>query len=248
MSSQHGLSSTLPRHIAVVMDGNGRWARKRLLPRTAGHRSGVKATRRLVEDCINRGIECLTVFAFSSENWNRPQAEVSSLMSLFISTLASEIQDLNDKQVRVSFIGERTRFSAQLQQAIADAEQLTQNNRGLRFNIAVNYGGRWDIVNAARQVLAQGRDPAELSEADFAAELQLADQPDIDLFIRTGGESRISNFLIWQSAYAELYFCDVLWPDFDSDCLQDALNWYTSRERRFGKTSAQLAGDQQARN
>ncbi len=246
MTSEDGTNNKLPQHIAVVMDGNGRWARKRLLPRTAGHKSGVKATRRLVEECINRGIQSLTVFAFSSENWNRPEQEVSSLMSLFVTTLASEIRELHEKNVCVSFIGERSRFNAKLQQGINEAEALTANNTGLHFNIAVNYGGRWDILNAARQLLAEGTDPAELTEADFAAHVQLSDQADIDLFIRTGGESRISNFLIWQSAYAELYFTDVLWPDFNADSLNDALNWYASRERRFGKTSAQLLDEQQA--
>jgi undecaprenyl diphosphate synthase len=222
------------------MDGNGRWAKKRFMPRTAGHKVGVTATKQLVENCANRDIEVLTIFAFSSENWSRPVQEVDSLMSLFVTTLAGEIKKLHKKNVRVRFIGDRNRFSEKLQKGIADAEQLTQDNTGLKFNIAANYGGRWDIVNATQKLLATATADTNITEQDIAAHLQLADVPDVDLFIRTGGEQRISNFLIWQSAYAELYFTDTLWPDFDESALQQALDWYAMRERRFGKTSKQI--------
>jgi undecaprenyl diphosphate synthase len=233
-----------PQHIAVVMDGNGRWASKRHLPRAAGHKSGVNATRALVENCARHHIEALTIFAFSSENWNRPVKEVDSLMTLFVKTLAAEMSKLHSQNVRIMFIGDRTRFNKKLQRGIADAEQLTQNNSGLALNIAANYGGRWDIVNACKTLMsriAAGDLTADaIDENVFAAELSLADLPSPDLFIRTGGEQRISNFLIWQSAYSELYFCDVLWPDFDETELLKALDWYATRQRRFGKTSEQI--------
>lgn len=222
------------------MDGNGRWAKKRFMPRTAGHKAGVKATRALVENCAKRNIQALTIFAFSSENWKRPEDEVDSLMSLFVSTLSGEIKKLHEKNVQVRFIGDRLRFSEKLQKGIQDAEQLTADNTGLKLNIAANYGGRWDIVNAAQQLLSECNKDTLLTEQDIASHLQLADVADVDLFIRTGGEQRISNFLIWQSAYAELYFTDTLWPDFNEAALEDALQWYGSRERRFGKTSQQL--------
>lgn len=222
------------------MDGNGRWAKQRFMPRTAGHKAGVNATRQLVENCAQQGIPILTIFAFSSENWNRPEQEVDSLMSLFVSTLAGEIKKLHQQNVRVRFIGERSRFSEKLQAGINEAEALTRNNEGLQLNIAANYGGRWDIVNAVKQLLANAPAETDLSEQSVAAHLQIAELPDVDLFIRTGGEQRISNFLIWQSAYAELYFTDTLWPDFDATSLQHALDWYATRERRFGKTSQQL--------
>lgn len=240
MSAQ-GAQHKLPRHLAVVMDGNGRWAKKRFMPRTAGHKSGVKATRQLVQECAARKIEALTIFAFSSENWGRPETEVDSLMSLFITTLAAEMRKLHEQNVRVRFIGDRSRFSDKLQQGIAEAESLTAGNTGLNFNIAANYGGRWDILNAVARLQQSGADLSALSEQDLSACMQLADIPDVDLFIRTGGEQRISNFLIWQSAYAELYFTDTLWPDFDAGCLQQALEWYAGRERRFGKTSQQVS-------
>lgn len=240
MSRSDSGESSPPRHIAVVMDGNGRWAKARFLPRTAGHKSGVKATRKLVENCVKLDIPVLTIFAFSSENWSRPVQEVDSLMSLFVTTLASEIKKLHEQNVRVRFIGDRGRFSEKLQQGITGAEQLTADNSGLNLNIAANYGGRWDILNAVHQLAEQGVDAAGVTEDELEHYLQLPDLPDVDLFIRTGGEQRISNFLIWQSAYAELYFTDVLWPDFDKRSLQDALDWYAGRERRFGKTSQQL--------
>ena len=233
-----------PRHIAVVMDGNGRWATKRLLPRTAGHKAGVKATRTMVENCVRHGIEALTIFAFSSENWNRPEKEVVSLMTLFVKTLASEIKKLHKQNVRVLFIGDRTRFNSKLQQGISAAEDLTANNTGLALNIAANYGGRWDIVHACQQLvkkISSGEIGADdIDEKSFSAELSLAHLPEPDLFIRTGGEQRISNFLLWQSAYSEFYFSQALWPDFDEAELLQALDEFASRQRRFGKTAQQL--------
>lgn len=234
-----------PRHIAVVMDGNGRWATGRMLPRAAGHKAGVNATRAMVENCARHHIEALTIFAFSSENWNRPVKEVNSLMILFVKTLAAEIHKLHKQNVCIQFIGDRTRFDNKLQQGIADAEQLTKNNTGLALNIAVNYGGRWDIVNACQHLIHKvvtGEISADaVDESAFGMELCLANLPPPDLFIRTGGEQRISNFLIWQCAYSELYFCDVLWPDFDETELLKALGWFSTRQRRFGKTSEQIA-------
>lgn len=243
-------SVPVPRHIAVVMDGNGRWAKKRLLPRVAGHKAGVNATRLLVENCANRGVDVLTIFAFSSENWNRPETEVKSIMSLFVSTLASEAEKLHKKDVRVMFIGDRSRFSESLQQAISNAEQLTCNNTGLTLNIAANYGGRWDIVQACKNIVKKNTSGEltidDISEEAISKEICLTGLPEPDLFIRTGGESRISNFLIWQLAYTELYFTDALWPDFDEKILDDALEWYQTRQRRFGKTSDQVVSNTEA--
>ena len=235
---------TLPRHVVIVMDGNGRWAKKRFLPRTAGHHAGVKSTRKVVEFCIAREIDALTLFAFSSENWNRPEQEVNSLMELFVSTLQSEIKSLHEQQVKIRFIGDCTAFSEKLQSKIQQAMTLTAENNGLQLNIAVNYGGRWDIANACKQV-AKKMLAGEIAADDINVELvneytSLADLPEPDLFIRTGGEQRISNFLIWQLAYTELYFTDVLWPDFDKDKFDQALDWYAGRQRRFGKTGEQI--------
>ncbi len=234
----------LPQHIAVVMDGNGRWANKRFMPRTAGHKAGVKVTRRIVELCAKKGIGALTLFAFSSENWSRPDQEVSSLMSLFLSTLNAEINKLHQQGVRIRFIGDRSRFAEKLQASIESAENKTEANTRLNLNIAANYGGRWDIVNAARK-LAEKINSGEismdaLSEKVFTESLALGDLPGPDLFIRTGGEQRISNFLLWQLAYTELYFTDTLWPDFDDDAFDAALDWFASRQRRFGKTGDQV--------
>jgi len=233
-----------PRHIVVVMDGNGRWARQRHLPRTAGHHAGVKSTRKVVEACIREKIQALTLFAFSSENWKRPEQEVSSLMELFVSTLQTEVKSLHQQNVRVRFIGECSAFSEKLQQRIKTASELTQNNSGLQLNIAVNYGGRWDIAKACQKI-AEKVQRGELSAADINAQLVneqvcLSELPEPDLFIRTGGEKRISNFLIWQLAYTELYFSDVLWPDFSEQHFADALDWYVGRQRRFGKTGEQV--------
>ena len=239
----------LPRHVAVVMDGNGRWAKKRFLPRTAGHKAGVKATRRIVELCAQKRIGALTLFAFSSENWNRPDQEVSSLMSLFLSTLNSEIDKLHERGVCIRFIGDRTRFSDSLQASISVAENKTEKNSRLKLNIAANYGGRWDIVNAV-QCLAQKLVTGELAEDQiteqtFARELSLFGLPEPDLFIRTGGEQRISNFLLWQVAYTELFFTDTLWPDFDNAAFDKALEWYSTRQRRFGKTGEQVESNKE---
>ncbi len=237
-------NDNLPRHIAIVMDGNGRWAKQRLLPRTAGHRAGVKATRKVVEFCIAESIEALTVFAFSSENWRRPEQEVSSLMELFITTLQSEIKKLHEQQVRVRFIGDCSAFSIKLQERIKQAMELTADNKGLQLNIAVNYGGRWDIANACNRILHEIND-GKLAIETIDTELIhrytcLSDLPEPDLYIRTGGERRISNFLIWQLAYTELFFTDILWPDFDRREFDRAIEWYHGRQRRFGKTGDQI--------
>ncbi len=245
ISSSGDDKSILPRHIAVVMDGNGRWANKRHLPRAAGHKAGVNATRKIVESCAKNNIEALTIFAFSSENWNRPQLEVSALMALFVSTIMSEVKKLHKKNVRVQFIGERTRFSAKLQSNINEAEALTKDNTGLQLNIAANYGGRWDVVNACKllveEVQNNNKTVQEIDEEVFNSFMSLHDVPAPDLLIRTGGEQRISNFLIWQLAYSELYFVDTLWPDFSDKDLAAALSWFAGRQRRFGKTGQQLA-------
>jgi len=238
----------VPQHVAVVMDGNGRWAKNRFLPRTAGHKAGVKATRRLVELCAIKGIGALTLFAFSSENWNRPDQEVSSLMSLFLSTLNSELNKLHEQGVRIRFIGDRTRFSENLQASITAAEKKTETNTKLNLNIAANYGGRWDIVKAAQNLsrkLVNGEIVEnQITEEAFTRELCLVDLPEPDLFIRTGGEQRISNFLLWQIAYTELFFTDTLWPEFNDAAFDEALDWYSKRQRRFGKTGDQVAGAQ----
>ncbi len=238
------LESPMPRHIAVVMDGNGRWANKRYLPRAAGHKAGVNATRKIVENCAKNKIEALTIFAFSSENWSRPKAEVSNLMALFVSTIMAEVKKLNKKNVCVKFIGEQTRFSEKLQKSINDSEVLTQNNTGLQLNIAANYGGRWDVVNACKLIAESVKNNQkvvqDIDEKLFNSFMALSKVPAPDLFIRTGGEQRISNFLIWQLAYSELYFVDTLWPDFSDEDFSLALDWYAGRQRRFGKTAQQL--------
>lgn len=233
-----------PEHIVVVMDGNGRWAKQRFMPRTAGHKAGVKATRTIVESCVENRIGALTLFAFSSENWRRPDQEVSSLMELFLTTLQSEVKKLHEQSVRMRFIGDISAFSDKLQGKIRQAEELTADNPGMNLNIAVNYGGRWDVANACK-VLAEKIESGEIKSSDIDASMinqhvALADLPEPDLFIRTGGEKRISNFLIWQLAYTELYFADTLWPDFGRDELADAINWFMNRQRRFGKTGEQV--------
>lgn len=233
--------TVLPRHIAVVMDGNGRWANKRHLPRAAGHKAGVKATRKIVELCAKNTIEALTIFAFSSENWSRPQAEVSNLMTLFVSTIMSEVKKLHKKNVHVEFIGKRSRFSEKLQSSINDAEALTKNNTGLQLNIAANYGGRWDVVNACKllinEVHTENLKLEDIDEACFNSFMSLSAISAPDLLIRTGGERRISNFLIWQLSYSELYFVDTLWPDFSDKDFEQALTWFAGRQRRFGKVN-----------
>lgn len=242
--------SSLPRHIAVIMDGNGRWAQRRLLPRQAGHRAGLTAARRLIEGCVQRGIGALTLFAFSSENWRRPQAEVGSLMGLFMNALESEVAELHRNKVCIRFIGAREQFSAALQQGMRESEHLTAGNRGLVLNIAAGYGGRWDLLQAARRLAAEavgGRlRVEELDEQQVSDALVLAGLPDPELFIRTGGEQRISNFLLWNLAYTELYFTEVLWPDFDAAELEAALSWYVQRQRRFGRTPEQTRGAEHA--
>ena len=245
MGTEHKDNFTaLPLHIAVVMDGNGRWAKQRFLPRTAGHKAGVKATRRIVELCAQNGIGALTLFAFSSENWSRPDQEVSSLMSLFLSTLNTEIDKLHEQGVCIRFIGDRSRFPARLQASISDAETRTAANQRLKLNIAANYGGRWDIVNAARSLVERigaGEISEDLiDEQTFGQGLSLDGLPEPDLFIRTGGEQRISNFLLWQIAYTELFFTDTLWPDFDEAAFDEALDWFSRRQRRFGRTGEQV--------
>jgi len=237
-------TNSLPRHIAIIMDGNGRWARSRMLPRYVGHREGVKSVRRVVEGCIDRNIQALTLFAFSSENWRRPSDEVSLIMDLFVNTLKKEVGALDRNGVRLRFIGDRTAFSDKLRGLIGDAEQQTRDNRQLELVIAANYGGQWDITRACRilagRVAAGELQPADITPDVMAAEMSLADLPAPDLFIRTGGERRISNFLLWQLAYTELYFTDVLWPVFDERELDTALLWYANRQRRFGRTGDQV--------
>ncbi|HWQ94159.1 MAG TPA: isoprenyl transferase [Gammaproteobacteria bacterium] len=235
----------LPKHIAIVMDGNGRWAKRRMLPRIAGHRAGQEAVRRVVRGCAERGVQALTLFAFSSENWRRPEQEVSLLMELFLRALQSEVGDLHKNSIRVRVIGERSAFAPSLQREIEAAEQLTQANTGLSLVIAANYGGRWDITQAARQIacrVEQGQLRAEQVTTEVLAScMALHDLPEPDLLIRTAGEQRISNFLLWQLAYTELYFTDTLWPDFDIPDLEQALAAYASRQRRFGYTDDQIA-------
>lgn len=219
------------------MDGNGRWAQKRFLPRVAGHRQGVEAVRTLLRGAGKHGVTHLTVFAFSSENWKRPPDEVSYLMELFFKALREEIQKLHENGIRFRAIGDLSALSNEIQTLIADAEALTRNNVSQTFNVAVNYGGRWDIEQAVARAAAAGNAP------EFPRYLAFADQPDPDLFIRTGGERRISNFLLWQMAYTELYFSDVLWPDFDEKEFDTAIDWYASRERRFGQTGEQVRSE-----
>jgi undecaprenyl diphosphate synthase len=224
----------VPRHIAVVMDGNGRWAQRGFLPRVAGHKQGVEAVRSLIRGSMKRGVECLTIFAFSSENWQRPADEVSFLMDLFLRALREEVQKLHGNGIRFRAVGNTSVLTQETQKLIREAELLTQFNDQFCLNVAVNYGGRWDIEQAVMRAQANGE------VQSFQDYLALADQPDPDLFIRTGGERRISNFMLWQLAYTELFFTDTLWPDFGEDELAQALAWFASRERRFGKTSDQV--------
>ncbi len=228
----------IPHHVAIVMDGNGRWATRRFLPRVAGHQQGVGALSRCVKACMARGIGVLTVFAFSSENWNRPAEEVSGLMELLALSLAREVPSLKANGVQLHFVGERQQLSGKVRDGLAQAEAATADNNRLVLNVCFNYGGRWDIAQAARKLAASGQ---EITELALDRALALAHVADPDLVIRTGGELRISNFLLWQAAYSELYFSDKLWPDFDDAALDEALAFYASRERRFGKTSSQIA-------
>jgi undecaprenyl diphosphate synthase len=234
----------IPRHVAIIMDGNGRWAKQRLLPRVAGHRRGVEAVRNVVRACAERGIEYLTLFAFSSENWRRPPEEVSFLMQLFALALEQEVEKLHEGGVRFRVVGELARFEARLVRLIREAEARTSENRKLTLTVAANYGGRWDILQAVGRMLRERPELAHgFSERDLTPYLALGDAPEPDLFIRTGGEQRVSNFMLWQLAYTELYFTDVLWPDFDAAALDRAIVSYQQRERRFGRTSEQLPAD-----
>lgn len=231
--------SQIPRHIAIVMDGNGRWATRRFLPRVAGHKKGVDALRACVRHCAERGVQVLTVFAFSSENWNRPPEEVSGLMDLLAMALAREVPQLKADGVRLHFIGNRAGLSEKVAHGLAQAEAATAGNTRIQFNVCFNYGGRWDIAQAAARLAAQGQ---PINEATLDRAMALAHVPDPDLLIRTGGEQRISNFLLWQAAYSELYFSDKLWPEFDEAALDEAIAAFAQRQRRFGKTPEQLAG------
>lgn len=237
----------LPQHIAIIMDGNGRWAKKRLMPRAAGHKAGVETVRRVVECCVQKGIQVLSLFAFSSENWRRPEQEVSYLMSLFLTSLQREVKKLHKQNIQVRFIGDRSRFNEKLLEQMQKSEELTANNTGLKMLIATNYGGQWDITDACRKIaveIEQGEITSQdVTPALIQSKLSFADLPDPDLFIRTSGEYRISNFMLWQLAYAELYFTDVLWPDFNAEEFEKALNYFAARERRFGFTGEQIKQD-----
>jgi len=228
----------VPRHIAIIMDGNGRWAKKCFLPRVAGHKRGLDAVRDTVKACSELGVEFLTLFAFSTENWRRPEEEVSFLMELFFVALEREVERLHRNNIRLKVVGARERFSPAILARIDAAESLTAGNTGLTLTIAADYGGRWDVLQAVNGLLAKG--VTQIAEADIAANLSTAYAPEPDLFIRTGGEQRISNFLLWQLAYSELYFTDLLWPDFGREALTAALDSFAARERRFGRTSEQL--------
>jgi undecaprenyl diphosphate synthase len=234
----------MPRHVAIIMDGNGRWAKQRNRPRTAGHREGVKSVRAVVEESVRRGVKTLTLFAFSSENWQRPRSEVNIVMELFMSALRGEVRRLNDNDVRLRIIGDRSAFPEKLQRRIVEAEDMTADNLTLNLQVAANYGGRWDITQAARRLaedVRNGRvDLDEIDEDALASRLSFPDLPEPDLFIRTGGEQRLSNFVLWQSAYAELYFTDLLWPDFDAAAYGRALEDFARRQRRFGRTGEQI--------
>ena len=232
----------VPGHVAIIMDGNGRWAKQRHLPRFAGHKRGVEAVRAIVKSCAERGVGFLTLFAFSSENWRRPPDEVALLMQLFIGALEGEVQKLHRNGIRLKVIGERRSFDAKIQALIAAGELLTAANRGLTLTIAANYGGRWDILQALSRFSKEDslKEKDEIRESDLAPYLSMSYAPEPDLFIRTGGERRVSNFLLWQLAYTELHFTDTLWPDFDAAALENAFASYRARERRFGRTSEQL--------
>jgi len=238
------LLTRVPAHVAIIMDGNGRWARQRGLPRANGHQAGAKSVRAVVEQSVRCGVQALTLFAFSSENWRRPASEVNLLMELFLNTLRVEVKRLIEHDVRLRIIGDMSAFSESLQRQVKSAEEATGNNRTLMLQIAVNYGGRWDIAQAvralAREVSEQRLLPDDIDESAIARRLSCPDVPDPDLFIRTGGEKRISNFLLWQCAYTELYFSDLMWPEFDGDAFVAALNDFARRQRRFGRTGEQV--------
>lgn len=238
--------SFVPRHVAIIMDGNGRWATKRYMPRVAGHKKGVEAVRTIVEACAERGIEYLTLFAFSSENWRRPADEVSLLMRLFVTALEREVAKMHVNNIRLKVVGDLSRFDAKLQQLIASAERRTANNTRLTVTICANYGGRWDIMQAVNKMVLEHPGVTSFSEEQLAPHLSMAYAPEPDLFIRTGGEERVSNFLLWQLAYTEFYFTETYWPDFDGAELDLAIQSYQQRERRFGRTSEQLIEQKKA--
>lgn len=229
-----------PHHVAIIMDGNGRWAKQRHMPRTVGHARGAAGVRALVQACVDHGVDYLTLFAFSTENWGRPSDEVSTLMGLFIQYLEKEMKAMQAEGVRLRVLGDISAFPAELQQRIDAAQSVTVHNHAITLNVAANYGGRWDIVNAVKSwgQANPGLSVQHMTEQDLAQHLSTSGMPEVDLLIRTGGESRISNFLLWQVAYAELYFTDVLWPDFDEKQLDKAFTWFGSRERRFGTVTA----------
>ncbi|WP_415902056.1 polyprenyl diphosphate synthase [Neptuniibacter sp. QD29_5] len=253
MTSENNSSEVItntPRHIAIIMDGNNRWAKERRLPGLAGHKAGVDCVRSVIEGCVELGVESLTLFAFSSENWKRPPLEVKGLMELFKLALDREAKKLLKNNIRLRIVGDKTSFSDSLQKKIHDVETLTADCDGLQLNIAANYGGRWDITQAARQLaqqcIANELSPSDITEESLGKCINLSDLPEPDLCIRTGGEQRISNFLIWQFAYTELYFSDAYWPDFDKEHLNIAVQDYSGRQRRFGKTSEQVEAEQNA--
>ncbi len=237
-------NSSVPRHVAIIMDGNGRWAKSRNKPRHSGHRAGVKSVRMSVETAAQRGIEYLTLFAFSSENWSRPEDEVSSLMKLFVEALRREVDELHRNNVRLLFVGALDELSTGLRKKIAQSEQKTAANTGLQLTVAIAYGGRWDIIQASKSIARKVADGSlqldDVNDEAFSAELQLSAVPDPDLLIRTGGEQRISNFLLWNLAYAELWFTNILWPEFDQNVFDEALSFYAGKQRRFGHTGDQV--------
>lgn len=243
-TSQGEARGPSPAHVAIVMDGNGRWARSRGMPRAAGHRAGVKTARAMVEACAEKGVRVLTLFAFSTENWRRPPSEVGALMKLMVEALEREVDELAERGVRLRFIGARDQLAEAVRSRMEQAEERTRGNQQLTLVIALAYGGRWDLVQAARSLAREARegnlDPGSIDEEMLGSRLGLAGLPDPDLLVRTGGESRISNFLLWNLAYSELYFTDRLWPDFTVSDLDDALDFFARRERRFGRTSAQM--------
>jgi len=244
MSESQVTNTDLPKHIAVIMDGNGRWAKSKGKPRVFGHRAGAKAVRRTISGAARLGIQAITMFAFSSENWRRPEEEVSLLMDLFVTALTKEVKKLHANNLRLRVIGDISKFSSRLQEKIRDAEALTEKNSGMVVNIAANYGGKWDITEATKAV-AEKVQSGELQVSDISEELinshlTMSDLPAVDLLIRTSGECRISNFMLWQLAYAEIYFTSEYWPDFDEDKLAEAVSWFVTRERRFGCTGEQI--------
>lgn len=243
-SLKNNQADLLPKHIAIIMDGNGRWAKKRFLPRIVGHKKAISSVRAVVEASVEKKIQALTLFAFSTENWKRPKKEVDALMNLFLTVLAKEVEDLHKNNVRLTFIGDRERLSKKLQELILSSENYTKENTGLRLNIAVSYGGRWDIVNACKNIAKKVKsnliNEDEINEELFEQYLELSDQPDCDLLIRTSNEHRISNFLIWKLSYAEIYFSNIFWPDFKRQDFENALDFFAKRERRYGLISEQI--------